>query len=293
MAIDPTYLEQLKKLNFLSRKKVSSIYVGGRKSIHQGRGIGVADHREYYPGDDFRSIDWKLYGRVERLYVKRYEEEKSLTLRMLIDTSASMRFTTTDITKFDYAGSIAAGFAYIAMNRYEKFTASMYSNTVQEVMQAKKGKMQFFRMIDLLNNSRQRGETNLKKCMAQYTSMIKSKSFIVVISDFMEPIETLIEGIYRIAKHSREAILIQVLDPGEFNLKWRDDIRFEDMETDESERAYLSPGFKREYKRRLDAHILSIRETCDDTGLAFFSLRTDTPLLNAFINIINGGAIKS
>jgi len=80
MPIDPTFLDQLKKLNFMARKKVSTIYMGSRKSIMMGRGIEIVDHREYYPGDDFRTIDWKLYGRTEKLYIRRFEEERKQIL---------------------------------------------------------------------------------------------------------------------------------------------------------------------------------------------------------------------
>lgn len=286
--IDPTFLDQLKKLNFLARRKVSSVYMGSRRSIKQGRGMELYDHREYYPGDDFRSIDWKLYSRTEKLYIRRFEEEKNLTLHILVDSSASMDFSTVKMRKFDYAGSIAAGFAFIALNRYEKFAPVLYSNRIMGIMPSRKGKMHFFRMINLLNGAKQIGETDLGECMNQYSRFIKTKSFLIVISDFLEPIDSLREGIYRIARRSKEAILIQTLDPGEINLKWTDDINFEDMETSKFERAYLSPDFRKNYTNRLREHIFDIQEICDDTGIEFFSVSTDTPLFDVFVGIVEG-----
>lgn len=288
MAIDPTFLDQLKKLNFLARRKVSSVYMGSRRSIKQGRGMELYDHREYYPGDDFRSIDWKLYGKTERLYIRRFEEEKNLTLRILVDSSASMDFSTTGMKKFDYAGSIAAGFAFIALNRYEKFATVPYSDRLLEVMPARKGRMHFFRMISLLDSVKQSGETDLGECMNQYAGFIKTKSFLVVVSDFLEPIDSLRKGIYRVARRSKEAILIQVLDPGEINLGWRDDINFEDMESSRLERAYLSPDFRKNYMKQLREHIFDVKEICDETGIEFFSVNTKTPLFDAFVGIVEG-----
>ncbi len=284
--IDSTFLEQLRKMNFLARRKVSGIYMGSRKSIRQGKGIEIADHRDYYPGDDFRSIDWRLYGRTEKLYIRRFEEEKDLTLHILIDSSASMNFSTTKMNKFDYSGSIGVGFAYIAMCNHEKFTSALYSDHITGLIQTKKGKRNFFRMIEILNNAKLRGKTNLDSCMEQYTKIIKSKSFIIVISDFIEPIESLRNGIYRIAKHSKEAILIQVLDPGEIYLRWSDDIKFEDMETSRFEIAYLSPEFKNRYRNRLNEHIFEIQKICNDTGIEFFSITTEKPVFNSFMNIL-------
>ena len=286
MAIDPTFLDQLKGLELLARRKVSSVYMGSRRSVRQGRGIEIADYREYYPGDDFRSIDWRVYARTERLYIRRFEEEKDLTLHILIDSSASMDFSVSGMRKFDYGGSIAVGFAYLAMSKYEKFASALFSDRITDVMQPKKGKMHFFRMVELLNNAIQKGKTDLEKCIGQYTNMIKSRSFIIVISDFIEPMESLEYAIYRIAKYSKEAVLVQILDPGEISLKWTDDIKFEDMESLKSERTFLSPDFKKRYQERLKEHISGIQEICDDTGVEFYSITTDTPLFDAFVRIV-------
>jgi len=286
VAIDPTFLDQLKGLELLARRKVSSVYMGSRRSVRQGRGIEIADYREYYPGDDFRSIDWRVYARTERLYIRRFEEEKDLTLHILIDSSASMDFSVSGMRKFDYGGSIAVGFAYLAMSKYEKFASALFSDRITDVMQPKKGKMHFFRMVELLNNSIQKGKTDLEKCIGQYTNMIKSRSFIIVISDFIEPMESLEYAIYRIAKYSKEAILVQILDPGEISLRWTDDVRFEDMESLKSERTFLSPDFKKRYQERLKEHISGIQEICDDTGVEFYSITTDTPLFDAFVGIV-------
>ncbi len=286
MPIDPTFLDQLKQMNFLARKKVSSLYMGGRKSVMMGRGIEIVDHREYYPGDDFRAIDWKLYGRTEKLYIRRFEEEKKQILHLLVDSSASMDFSVDGMRKFDYAGSLAAGFAFVAMRNYEKFTTTLYREGIGRLMQPKKGKRNFFRAIEMLNRADQSGETNLKRCIEQYSSMIKSKAFMIVISDFLEPMQSLRDGIYRIAKSSKDAKIVQVLDPGEITLKWRDDVEFEDMEGTETIKTFLSPGFRRDYRKRLEEHILQLHSICDDAGVDFHSVRSNEPLFNAFVRIM-------
>jgi uncharacterized protein (DUF58 family) len=286
VAIDSTFLDQLKRLDLLARKKVSNIYMGSRRSIRQGRGIEIADYREYYPGDDFRSIDWRVYARTERLYIRRFEEEKDLILHVLVDSSSSMNFSALGMNKFDYAGSIAAGFAYLATSRYEKFGAGLFSDRITEIMQPKKGMMHFFRMIDLLNSAQQAGQTNIEQCVQEYTNMIKSRSFMVVVSDFIEPIEALENAVYRIAKYSKEAILVQTLDPGEINLAWSDDIKFEDMEDSRSERTYLSPEFKKNYTKKMREHMFKLRDICDGAGVEFVTITTDTPLFNAFVRIV-------
>ena len=287
--IDPSFLDQLKEFNFVLRKRISTVYSGGRPSIKHGKGIEVVDYREYMPGDDFRAIDWRVYGRTEKLYIRRFEEEKNLIMHILLDCSASMDFKTLGVNKFDYAGSIAAGFGFLAVQNQEKFATALYAETIKEMTQPKKSKAHLFNVIDMLNSVKLSGNTNFAVCATQYTKMIKSKAVSVIISDFIEPIESIREGMYRMAKHSKELMVIQVLDPWEVNLGWKDDIKFEDAETGEVKRTYLSPSFKKEYHERLQEHIYAVQETCYDIGVEFHSITTNTPLFDAFVNIVGGG----
>jgi uncharacterized protein (DUF58 family) len=287
--IDPSFLNQLKELDFVVSRRVSSVYAGGRPSIRHGRGVEVIDYREYMPGDDFRVIDWRVYGRTEKLYIRRFEEEKELTIRILVDSSSSMDFKTQALTKFDYAGSIAAGFGFLSVHNHEKFAVALYSDVIREMTQARKNQGHLFNVIDLLNNIKLVGSTNLSVCSSQYSKLIKTKSFSILVSDFLEDIETLREGIYRLAKHSKEMLLIQVLDPWEIDLGWRDDIKFQDLETGQVKQTYLSPSFRKEYTERITAHNAQIQEICKDLGVQFTTVTTNTPIFDAFVHIIGGG----
>ncbi|ODS42349.1 MAG: hypothetical protein MSIBF_03210 [Candidatus Altiarchaeales archaeon IMC4] len=284
--IDDKFFEQLKNIDFITRKRISSLYSGSRKSIKLGRGIETISYREYQPGDDFRTIDWRIYARSEKLYVRMFEEEKNLDLHVLVDASSSMSFTTGDMTKFDYGGSLAAGFDYVSSRKNERFATSLYSKNLKLVTQPKRGKTHFFRIIDFLNDAELEGETDLSFCMKQYGAMVKNKSFFVIISDFMEPIGSLRDGIWRAAKNSKELVLVQVLDPGEIELKWLGDAKLEDLETHGVERTYLGPSFKKQYKKRMEDHVFQIKEICDEVNAQFFSVRTDVPLVDNFISVL-------
>jgi len=287
VAVDAAFIDQLKKLTLLSRRRVASIYAGSKKSVIQGRGIEVIDHREYFPGDDPRNVDWNIYGRTEKLYIKRFEEEKNLVLHVLLDSSASMNYGSEDRTKFDYAGSLAAGFTYLTVGENAKFSLALYADSLRDILQPGKGKTHFFKAVDLINNAKLSGETDLSDCMGRYVSLVKSKSFVVLVSDFLEPIETLTEGIIRIAKVSKELILVMVLDPVEVNMPYTDDILFEDMEGGNTERTYVSPNYRKEYEETLKNHVSAISETADDIGADFFSVTSDKPIFETFISIVN------
>ncbi len=287
--IDPTFLEQLKELDMLVKKRVSSSYTGGRPSIKHGKGIEVIDYREYFPGDDFRLIDWRLYARTEKLYIRRFEEEKDLIMHLLLDSSKSMDFTTHKITKFDYAGSIAAGFGYLSVHNHEKFGMGLYSQTVKEVAQPRKSRVHLFNIIDLMNNLTLEGDTDLGVSATQYVKLMKSKAFTVIVSDFLEDLDSIKEGLLRMARHSSEMLLVQVLDPWELDLGWAGDIKFDDLESHDLKRTYLSPGFKKDYAKAVADHSARIRKISDDLGSQFTTVTTDQPIIESFMKIMGGG----
>ncbi len=286
--IDPDFFEQLKRFSFLVKKRVSSAYAGGRKSRAHGQGIEIVDYREYMPGDDIKAIDWKIYGRTEKLHIRRFEEEKTLTTHILIDSSNSMNFSATGMmSKFEYGAMIAAGFMYMVIKENEKFGMATYTTELRNIIQPKKGMNHFFECVELLNNISLQGKTNLGICAEQYAKMIKTKPLIVVISDFLEPFESIKEGIYRLAKSSNDIIVIHTVDPGELNLWVDGDIKFHDLENGGAERMYISPTFKERYKERFEEHIFKIRECCDDAGAQFYSVKTSMPIFETFLDIIS------
>jgi uncharacterized protein (DUF58 family) len=287
--IDPSFLDQLKELDFIVKKRVSSTYSGGRSSLKQGRGVEVVDYREYMPGDDFRLIDWRVYARTEKLYIRRFQEEKDMIMHILLDSSPSMNYASQRISKFDYAGSIAAGLGYLSVNNQEKFGMALYSNTIHEITQPRKSHIHLFNVIELMNRVSFKGETNLGVCAAQYGKLIKSKAFTVVVSDFMEELDSFKEGVYRLAKHSAEMIFIQVLDPWELDIGYSGDIKFKDLESSQVKRSYMSPGFKKEYVEKVREHISNLSRTCSDLGVSFHTMTTDRPLFDSFIEIVGGG----
>lgn len=286
--IDPSFLDQLRELNLVLRRRVSSAYEGGRPSVQYGRGIEPVDHREYMHGDDFRLVDWKLYGRTERLYIRRFEEEKSMVLHLMVDASSSMDFRSNGISKFDYAGSIAAGFGYLSVHANEKFSTALFSEKIREVMKPDKSKKHLFKTIEMMNKTKLAGATDIASSAGQYVKMIKSKSFIVALSDFLEPLESIKGGIHRMAKASRELMVIQVLDPCELKLKWTEDVNFEDMESSRVIRTYLSPRFREDYRKRVEEHTAGIQEICREIGVPFSLITTDTPLTDAFVRLVGG-----
>lgn len=280
MMIDTSFFKELDRFSFMVRKRVSTAYSGSRRSILKGRGMEPVSYREYTKGDDFKIIDWKVYGRTEKLYVKEFEEEKSLTTHILLDTSKSMDFR----NKFEYAAMLALGFAYLVTKDNEKFGVSTFAEEIK-ITKPKRGRRYLSQTIDLLNSAELSGKTRFDYCMEKYASIIKSRSLVIVISDFMADTNAIRNAIFRLGDN--ELVLIQVLDPVEKNLDLGGEARLIDLETDQKLDIYTSPRLRAEYQKRLSDHITMIKEPSIQVGADFHTVTTDMPVFEAIFQVIN------
>ncbi len=278
--IDTSFFKELDRFSFMVRKRVSTAYSGSRRSILKGRGMEPVSYREYAQGDDFKIIDWKVYGRTEKLFVKEFEEEKSLTTHILLDTSKSMDFR----NKFEYAAMLALGFAYLVTKDNEKFGVSTFAEEIN-ITKPKRGRRYLSQTIDLLNSTELSGKTRFDYCMEKYASIIKSRSLVIVISDFMADASAIKNAIFRLGNN--ELVLIQVLDPVEKNLDLGGEARLIDLETDQKLDIYASPRLRTEYQKRLADHIANIKEPCIQVGADFHTVTTDIPVFEAIFQVIN------
>ncbi len=282
--IDVKFFEQLDRFTFMVRKRVSTAYAGSRRSLHKGKGLDTVGYREYYPGDELRSIDWNAYARTEKLYVREFEEDKSLTTHILLDSSNSMNYGSGDLTKFEYGAMLAAGFAYLVTKDNDKFAISTFAEDIN-ISRAKRGRKYLLRTIDRLGVIPLEGQTSLNHCVSRYEGMIRSRSLVIIISDFMDELASIESAIYRLAHH--DLILIQVLDPTESTLTFHGHVKLKDLETNDELKTYLSNNFIDQYQIELDKHITAIREICDHVGADFYTFSTDMPIFDAFFNAIN------
>ncbi len=279
--IDTDFLHGLEKFNLIIQKRVTSNYSGPRKSIAVGRGMLYKDHRIYAPGDDIRSVDWKIYARTDDLMIKNYEEERNLTIHILVDKSLSMKFGKP--TKFDYASMLAVGYAYLAMKGNDKFQFATFSDDL-EVYQPRRGKSQLIAMVDYLNRLKPNGKTDILSMAQRYRKMIGSRSLIVLISDFMLPVDDLRQMTGYLGNNQLH--LIQVLDPIERHLEVEGDFKLQDSETQTLMRTYLSAQSREQYIKRLEQHTAAIEHECDILGNSFTQTTTDTPIFDSFYKIL-------
>jgi len=280
--INIDFLDQLDRFHLVVKKRVTSNFIGPRRSIATGRGLTFKEHRIYSPGDDIRLIDWKVFARTDDLYIKTFEEERNLTAHIIMDASASMGFGK-PLSKFDYAAMLGVGFAFLAMKENEKFQFSTFSDTL-DVFQPRRGMSQLASMVFHLNNTKTHGHSKMLDSMAQYKKVIGSRSMLILISDFLIDIDEATEALYTLGDH--EITVIQVLDPIEKDLNYSGDFKLVDSETNNILRTYISPRMRVHYQQMLDKHAAKIEETCNGLGIHYHQIISSTPIFDAFYKVL-------
>jgi uncharacterized protein (DUF58 family) len=275
--ITTDFLSSLDRFHLIVKKRVTSKYSGGRRSPFLGRGTTVKDYRAYVPGDDFRLIDWRIYGRTDDLYVKKFEEEKDLTVHIVIDSSSSMDYGSP--RKFDYASMLGAGIAYLAMKDNEKFRFSTFADTLQ-MFKAERGMNHLAAMVDHLNSIKPHGKSVFAEAMNRYKILLKTRALLVVISDFLFNFEEIEQGLLSVAGGDMK--VIQVLDATERKLELEGDFKLKDSESTDMLQTFVSTRLKTEYKQSLEEHASKIAEVCDGLRADYHLITTDTPIFDAF-----------
>jgi len=282
MAINTDFLHQLDRFSLIIRKRITSNYIGERQTRYTGRGLIFKDHSIYSPGEDFRTIDWKVFARTDKLFVKKFEEERNLTVHVILDYSASMKFGDKN-TKADYGAMLGIGFSYLAMKNNERFVVSTFSDKL-ELFKPKKGRTNLAGIYNFLSKKRPGGVTNFEQSLANYKKLIDSKSYIVIISDFFYDIDQIKRTLYRLRHHTIH--LVQVLDKVEKNMNLEGDYKLRDLETGGILRTFISPLFKKNYFSQLAEHNAKIKKACDEVGASFHTVDTGQNVFDAFYEIV-------
>jgi uncharacterized protein (DUF58 family) len=283
MAINTDFLKALDRLQIILKRRIYADRQGTHQASHGGQGLVFRDFKAYSPGDDFRHIDWRVYARTDKFYIRRFEEERNLTLHILVDSSASMNFGTKgNPTKFEYAAQVGLGFAYIGMRNNEKFNLSTFTEHVS-AFKPRKGAANLAALFDYMGKMRVEGKSDFLQSMEEYRKRITSKSFIVFISDFLYNLAEVEEILSRYRKS--QVFVIQVLDIQERDLSLSGDVILEDAETQAKVRTFVSMRLKNTYQQKLEEHIARLKDICDHNGASFISVSTNTPIFEAFYHM--------
>jgi uncharacterized protein (DUF58 family) len=274
--LDPLALSRLKNLSLAARRVVEGYFAGLHKSPHKGFSIEFAEHREYTPGIDPRHIDWRVYGRRDKLYVKQYEEETSLRCYLLVDRSASMAYKSEGqpLSKLEYASYLAASLAYLIAFQHDSAGLVTFDTRIRERVPPRQGPGHLRLLMEKLERTQAGGETTLADTFHELAESIKRRALVIVLSDLFDDPETLVGALKHFRHRKHEVIVLQVLDPAEVSFPFDDITRIEDMETGR-EITSDALAFRRQYLEELGRFLEVLRAGCRTSQIDYVVAQTN------------------
>lgn len=285
---DEAFLARLESLAVAARRIQSGRTRAERRSRKTGSGIEFADHREYAPGDDFRYLDWNVYGRSGRLLLRLFEEEEDLSVYVLLDVSRSMAFGAP--SKLVYGKRLAAALAYVALASLDRVSITTFDRGVRGRLPPTRSRSRIFTVFRFLQEQRADGPTGLGDAMRAFVAQNKRRGVALLISDLYDP-AGFEDGINTLRFHRFEPHVLQLFDPAEERPALHGDVRLVDEETGEAREVTITPRVLERYAKAHAAYRRRIEAFCAEKQVGHHALRTDVPFDAAVLGILRRGGV--
>ncbi len=283
--IDPAALMQLQSLELRARHVVQGFMMGLNRSPYHGFSVEFTEYRQYTQGDDPRHLDWRLFARTDRYYIKRFEDETNLRCLLLLDASKSMNFGSIGYRKSDYARTLAATLGYFLSTQRDAVGLATFAAEIEDYIPPRYRSGHLHRLMVSLEKAAEGGTTHLARPLIQIAERLNKRGMLVLMSDLLAPLETLEESLGSLTVRGQDVIVFHILDPEELKFDFSDPELFVDLET--NHKLYVDPSAVRgEYLQRFGEHLSAIESICSRLGLVYHRLSTDTPLETALPEVI-------
>jgi uncharacterized protein (DUF58 family) len=283
--LDPAVLASISSLDLIAKKVVDGFVAGLHRSPKFGFSQEFAEYQQYVQGDDLRHIDWNVFARTERLYLKRFKGETNMQLLILLDASASMTYGSGNIRKLDYARYVAASLAYLSSLQRDATGLIVFDQDVSNYIAPSTKQGQLMRILHAIESANGGSRTDFSKPFIHFQQFLKRRGIVAVLSDFYEKPEQIVKVVEPLRYRGNEVVLFHVLDPNELAPKFRDPVLLQDVEDDTA--MEVSPDYARnEYKAKIDEHRRLLSEKARAAGLDYFFLNTAKPLDEGLRNFL-------
>ncbi|MDG2469930.1 MAG: DUF58 domain-containing protein [Pirellulaceae bacterium] len=276
--LDPKTLERIKRLDLRARLVVEGFITGQHRSPYNGFAIEFAGHREYAFGDDLKHIDWKVWSKTDRLYIKEYEEETNLKCTIVLDCSKSMRYGEVDgWSKFDYAATAAASLAYMLQQQQDAVGLVTFSNQIEKNLKASSHPSHLKLMLHELQQTTADDKTDISDVYRQLAGQIKTRGLVVLVSDLFLDIETLQETLRQFRLRRHEVIVFHVMHDHELEFPFEDMTLFKGLEIDAE--LHADPrALRQAYLDEVNSFLGQVRKVCATNGVDHLLVNTSRPL---------------
>jgi uncharacterized protein (DUF58 family) len=278
--LTPELLRRLEQFQLLAARRAKSSARGERRSKARGQSVEFADHRNYVPGDDFRYLDWNLYGRLEKLFLKLYEEERELPVRIFLDASESMAFG--EPRKFDFARQVAAAVGYVALCGFDRvsvvpFPDNPAETAVRGALRAVRGRKSALNFFQNLSQITAKGTANFNESLRRGALESRQAGVAVVLSDFLDP-AGYESGLTALVGRGFQVNAVQILAPDELTPTTFGDLRLVDAETGGLQEVTFGRYRMASYQQMVQNFCQRLREYCSSRGISFFMASSNTAL---------------
>jgi uncharacterized protein (DUF58 family) len=289
--LDPSVLASLSGLDLVAKTVVDGFVSGLHRSPAFGFSQEFAEYRAYTPGDDLRYVDWNVFARTDRCYLKRYRGETNTLLTVLLDASNSMKYSSHSVSKMQYARFTAAALFYLTtQTQRDAAGLIVFDDDLRDYVRPSTRHGQLFRLLAGLEHAEPRARTDFAKPIHHFQEFLRRRGIVVIISDFYELPDRVVRALEPLRFRGNEVVLFHVLDPSEMRPEIRQPTTLVDLETDET--LEVSPEYVRNhYSRRIDAHLETLRDRARASGMDYYLLTTDRPLdgaLREYLGIRQG-----
>jgi uncharacterized protein (DUF58 family) len=281
--LEPEFLHKLEQLELVSKKIFVGRMKGERKSKRRGSSVEFAEHRNYTVGDDVRHIDWNVYGRLDRLFLKLFLEEEDLHVYTLLDTSMSMEFGTP--TKLRYGKQVAAALAFIGLVNHDRILVDTFSAQLDQGLRGIRGRSQMWRVVQYLDKLEATGRSNLTGAAREFAIRHAGKGVVVVISDFLDK-NGYADALRYLLARNMDIYVIHVLSQEEVEPELVGDLKLVDAEDDDTAEITISAPLLKRYKDNLNAFVGGLKEWCTQRGITYIFTTNQFPFDKLVLNYL-------
>src|SRR5216684_2558748 len=282
----PEVIRQVARLDLRAKFIVEGFLAGLHASPFQGFSVEFSEHRKYTPGDDLKDIDWNIYAKTDRYYIKKFEAETNVTGYLAMDLSASMAYTyRQELTKFEYAICLAAALGYLMIHQQDPVGLVTFDTRIQTSLPPRSKRTQLGTMLAVLANLKPAGKTDVAKCLHQLAAMIRSKSLVLLFSDLLTDPQPVLHGMHHLRHRGNEVILFHILDEAEVQFPFDGMIEFEDVE-DHDKLVVDARGMRSDYLQAVEEFRNFYRTECPKANIDYVPMDTSVSFDKALMQYL-------
>lgn len=277
--LNPKVLNKINNLELKARLIVEGFISGLHKSPFHGFSVEFAQHREYVPGDDIRYIDWKVYGRSNRYYIKEYEEETSLTAYLLLDSSASMQYASEgNMSKYDYACHVAASMAYLVFQQQDMVGFCTFDDKIQKILPSSSNAAYLRDIVQTMAEVSPQEKTDISEVLKYVGERLRRRGLVVILSDFIDETGNILAGLRHLRHRKHDVVIMHILDPDEINFPLQKLTQFEGLE-DVNSKVIINPrAIRNAYLEEINKFISHLKSGCVANRIDYVQITTDQDL---------------